>query len=63
MFCVLRQMHLVVNTDEHIREREAWRDYLISYYVTYKLVTEQFYVKKKGRLLLFTIKFALLWQQ
>lgn len=39
-------MHLVVNTDEHIKERKAWREGL-NCYLTYKLVIAQFWVKRK----------------
>lgn len=41
-------MHLVVNTDEHSKGREAWREGLNSY-LTYELVLEQFWVKRKEK--------------
>lgn len=45
-------MHLVVNTDEHIKERKACREGL-NCYLTYELVVAQFRVKRKT-LLIFT---------
>lgn len=38
-------MNLVVNTDEHIKE--AWREDLNCYYLTYSLVIAKFCVKRK----------------
>lgn len=39
-------MHLVVNTDEHIKERKGWREGL-NCYLTYELVIAWFWVKKE----------------